>query len=114
MADRHESGCTYGSSQWQQQKELLFSQFHDILPGSGIKDVEEHGFQLLYTAQNLLTQMRTQAIFAFCNTQKKAEAGTFPNFIFNAHPYEVCADIPLEFMLESGRFLNDSYTDFDC
>jgi len=98
----------------QAQKDLLFSQFHDILPGSGTRAVEEQGLELLYSAQEKLKQLRTQAIFAFCNTQKKAEAGTFPNFIFNPHPYEVQASIPMEFSLESGKFLNDSFTDFDC
>lgn len=91
-------------------KYLLLAQFHDILPGSGIREVEEYGLRLLSSAQTILEELRAKAMFALVGRQQKAKPGTFPHFVFNPHPYAVEGSFSLEFMLESGRFLNDRST----
>lgn len=95
------------------EKKMLLSEFHDILPGSGIKDVETYALGMLGAAEDRLREIRAKIIFAFAYTQKAAQPDTYPNFVYNPHPYEVNELNEFEFMLSNGYYLNMRYTDFD-
>lgn len=81
------------------QKKLLFAQFHDILPGSSIREVEEQGLQILHHGLNLLRDIKVQAFFWLCVDQKKAEEGAYPVLVYNPHPFPITDVFETEFML---------------
>ena len=90
------------------EKDLLLAQFHDILPGSCIRDAENDAIRLLEHGREIVSRLRARAFFAMLRGEERAEAGTFPIFVYNPHPYPVTAEIEAEFMLEdqnhSGTF----------
>ncbi len=80
-------------------RDLCFAQFHDLLPGSSIRDVEEMGLRLMSHARHELSEARARIFFALSQGQKKAEEGTIPILVFNPHPYEMVTEVDCEFML---------------
>jgi alpha-mannosidase len=78
---------------------LLLSQFHDMLPGSGIQDVEEHTLQLLDHGLELMGREKLRSFFALCSGQKQATAGNPPVLVYNPHPYPVDELVECEFHL---------------
>ena len=81
------------------KKALAFCQFHDILPGSAIKAVEDDSLKTLCYAEEIVDDLFSQAFFKLCNGQKKAEDGEIPIMIFNPHPYEIEDEFEIEFLL---------------
>lgn len=71
------------------QEALLFSEFHDILPGSSIQSVEEASLQMLDHSLEILNYWKRRAFFALLSGEKKAEEGEYPILIYNPHPYPV-------------------------
>ena len=69
------------------QEALLFSEFHDILPGSSIQSVEEASLQMLDHSLEILNYWKRRAFFALLSGEKKAEEGEYPILIYNPHPY---------------------------
>ncbi len=65
-------------------KDLLFAQFHDILPGDAIKDNMEYGLRLLNRAMRGYEKCKARAFFALAKNFKKAENGAYPLFVFSS------------------------------
>ena len=52
------------------QEALLFSEFHDILPGSSIQAVEEASLQMLDHGLEILNYWKRRAFFALLSGEK--------------------------------------------
>lgn len=79
--------------------DILTVQFHDMLPGSSIKDAEEMGLRMLDHALEILSRLRARAFFALASGQKKAPSDKIPFFAYNPYPYPVTGDFVAEFNL---------------
>ncbi len=94
------SGVEYDKAELKKAiKALLFCEFHDILPGSSIRAVEEESLQLLSYGNEIAEKYKTKAFFALCKGQPKAKEGEIPVLVFNPHPYRVVREIEVEFQL---------------
>lgn len=91
------------------QKKLLFSEFHDILPGSSIQAVEEQGLEIMHHGLDLLRDIKAQAFYRLCSNQQKAEENTYPVLVYNPHPFEVERVLETEFMLADQNFDTEQF-----
>ena len=99
------------------QQALLFSEFHDILPGSSIQPVEETSLRLLDHGLEILSHVRARAFFALAQGQPCAVeggcpapgAGEIPILVYNPHPFPVYATVECEFQLADINW-GDEYT----
>lgn len=92
------------------KKALAFCQFHDILPGSGIKKVEEDGLQCMNYGEEILDRLYMQAFLKLTEGQEKANDGEIPVMVFNPHPFEVEEDFEFEFLLQNQNWAEDEWT----
>jgi len=105
------SGVEYDKKLMQEaEKALLFSEFHDILPGSMVKKSEDEAIRLLNHGSEILSQLCLKSFFKLCDGQKKSKDGEIPAFIFNPHPYEIEQEIELEFQLQDQNWNTDYIT----
>ncbi len=89
---------------------LLFSQFHDILPGSAIADVERQALHRVHHGLDIVDRLRTRAFFALASGQPVAAAGDYPILVYNHRPHAltdtlVCEFQPPEPNTDRGTFL---------
>ncbi len=84
--------------------DLLFAEFHDILPGSSVQPVEDAALRLMDHALEKLSRVRARAFFALAQGQPRAAAGEIPILVYNAHPYAVCGAVECEFQLPDVNF----------
>ncbi len=104
------SGIDYDKKQFKEaEKALLFSQFHDILPGSMVKAGEEDTLRLLNSGLETVSRLRTKAFFSLCQGQPKAKSGEIPVIVFNPHPYKIRREVEVEFQLADQNW-NDNET----
>ena len=95
-----QSGVEYSVEQLAEaEKALLFSEFHDVLPGTAIKKVEDDSLRLIGYGEEILDRMMSRAFFRLCRGQKKAADGEIPVMVYNPLPYEVESDFEVEFQL---------------
>lgn len=80
-------------------KVLMRSQFHDALPGSAIKEVEEDTLDQLGCGLELASRMKARAFFALCSGQKRVKEGTTPVLIYNPHPFAIDTVVDCELVL---------------
>jgi len=92
------------------KKSLAFCQFHDILPGSGIRAVEEDGLRTMSYAEEIVDKLSNKAFLKICEGQKAAKEGTIPVLVFNPHPYEIEGDFEVGFMLQNQNWNEDEVT----
>ncbi len=92
------------------KKALAFCQFHDILPGTSIRTVEEESLRTLHFGEELVDQLYEKAFFCLCKGQKKAREGEIPILLFNPHPYAVEGDFEVGFILQNQNWNADEYT----
>ncbi len=105
------SGISYDKKEWEQaQKALMFNQFHDILPGSMVKEAEEDSIRLFHYGDEIVSRLITKAMFKLSQHQAPAAENTIPVMVFNPHPYPVEADIPVEFMLQEQNHNENQVT----
>lgn len=72
------------------QKDLLFCEFHDVLPGSSTKPVEETSIIQLDHGIELVENVKTSAFFALTSGQEFTDRGDkIPVLVYNPHPYKV-------------------------
>jgi len=80
-------------------RDLATAQFHDILPGSSVQNVEEAGLRLLDHGLEILSRHKAHAFFALSDGQPAAAEGEIPVMIYNPHPWPVTGTWECEFML---------------
>lgn len=93
------AGMAYPSKEfghaWEQ---VLFNQFHDILPGSAIEpsyvDARDQLGEAVAISKRALTQAHNR-IAGRVNVP--FEEGTYPLVVFNPHPWQVTADLPMQY-----------------
>ncbi len=89
------------------QRELLFSEFHDILPGTTIEEGETDAAISLHHSLNLLSKLEMRAAMALLGGQPKAEPEQTPVFIYNPHPYPITDAFTFEIMPSDQNWLDD-------
>ncbi len=92
------------------KKALAFCQFHDILPGTSIKPVEEDSLRTLHYGEEIIERLHTKAFMKLCEGQKKAVEGEIPVMVFNPHPYPIEGEFEIEFMLQDQNWNEDEVT----
>jgi len=78
-------------------KDILFAEFHDILPGSGVPDVEKDSLQCLAHAKDLLRRARYTCLAAVLAGEKPGREGEVPIFIVNPHGFRVRTTAEIEY-----------------
>lgn len=94
------------------QQDLLFSQFHDIIPGSCIQDAEEDALRMMGHGLEILSRLRTRAFFALASGQSTAKGEDIPVLVYNPHPFPVETTVECEFQLSDQNWTG-TYVDFD-
>jgi len=92
------------------KKALAFCQFHDILPGSSIRPVEDDSLRTLSYGEEIADRLYTKAFFKICEGEKKAKDGEIPIMVFNPHPYEIEGELEIGFMLANQNWNEDEQT----
>jgi alpha-mannosidase len=85
-------------------EDLLFCEFHDILPGSAIPEVEDYGQQRMDHGLEVLSQLRAEIFFALLQSQPGASEGEYPVFVYNPHPYPIRQTVICEFQPHEPYF----------
>jgi len=88
-------------------EDLLFCQFHDILPGSSIPEVEEYAIQRLHHGVEVLGRLRSKAFMANLSGLPEAKKDEFPLLFFNPHPFDVDETVVIEFQAQEPNFDED-------
>ncbi|MFA6294050.1 MAG: glycoside hydrolase family 38 C-terminal domain-containing protein [Victivallales bacterium] len=78
-------------------KDILFSEFHDILPGSGIPQVEEDSLKMLGHAEEILRRKKVEAMISLLRDEPLSDREITPFFIFNPHNWEVTREVEVEY-----------------
>lgn len=91
------------------QQDLLFAEFHDILPGSSIQPVEETSIRLMSHGLEILSRLKARAFFRLASGQPTAREGEIPVLVYNPHPYPVEEAVECEFQLADQNW-EDSFT----
>lgn len=71
------------------ERDLLFSEFHDALPGSGTQLVEEDTLRQLDHGLQIVSEERMKAFAALSAGQPRVIDGTSTVLFYNPHPYEI-------------------------
>ncbi len=80
-------------------RDILLTQFHDVLPGTTVQPAEESALRTLNHAMEILSRIRMRAFLKLAQGQKKAADGEIPVLVYNPHPYPVTGDFSCEFSL---------------
>ncbi len=81
-------------------KDLLFCEFHDILPGSSIQLAEEDALRTMDHGLEIISRLKAKSFFMLMKGQKKAPDRTLPIFVYNPHPWTVNGNFECEYMNE--------------
>lgn len=109
------SGATFDDREFKTaQEDMLFNEFHDILPGTCIKAGEDDAILQLshgiYTAEKL----KIKAFLALAGGQSRAAKGEYPVLVYNPHPFTVETDVECEFMLADQNWSQEEYFAVDA
>lgn len=91
------------------QRDLMFAQFHDILPGSSIQPVEEAGLRLMDHGLEILSRVRARTFFSLASGQPTSKEGEIPILVYNPHPFPVKTIIECEFQIADVNW-DESFT----
>jgi len=90
-------------------EDLLFCQFHDILPGSSIAEVEESVLHRIGHGLEILARLKSKAFFSLLSGQPAASEGEFPLFVYNSHPFPVSETVICEFQPQEPNSDSDVF-----
>lgn len=94
------SGAEYDDKKLERaERSLLFSEFHDSLPGTLVKKSAEEILSMIGNGKDIVSELSLKAFLKLCSGLEQAKEGEIPVFIFNPHPYEVEEDFEVEFQL---------------
>ena len=85
-------------------EDLLSCQFQAMLPGEGVREVEQQALDRLGHGQGIVGRLRARAFFAFLGGQPVAADGEFPLFVHNHHPFQVSHVVSCEFQPPEPNF----------
>lgn len=88
---------------------LLFSEFHDALPGSGTQLVEEDTLRLLDHGLELMSRVKLNAAIALTAGEEQIADGSSCVFFYNPHPYAVKGQFAFEVGLPKQNWENVFY-----
>ena len=86
------------------EKALLFSEFHDSLPGTMVKRAEEDMLRQMDYGREILAKNCVKAFFRLCEGQPAGKRGEIPVLVFNPNPYSIEQEVEVEFQLEEQNF----------
>lgn len=69
--------------------DLLLIEFHDALPGSSVRGVEESAMRIADHAAEELINLRMQCFYKLCEGQPKSPHKVYPIMVYNPHPYDI-------------------------
>lgn len=75
---------------------LLFSEFHDALPGSGTQQVEEDTLRLLDHGLELMSRVNCRSAIALTAGEAPIKEGSSCAFLYNPHPYPINGQFAFE------------------
>ncbi len=78
-------------------KDILFAEFHDVLPGSGIPQVEADSLKMLGHAEEILRRKKAEAMIALLHDEPLTDREVTPFFVFNPHNWTVTREIEVEY-----------------
>ncbi len=90
-------------------RDLLVSEFHDILPGSSQQEVEEMSLRVLSHGIEIVSRLKARAFFALAAGQPPAREGEIPIMVYNPHPFPVRTTVECEFQLADQNW-QDAFT----
>jgi alpha-mannosidase len=85
-------------------EDLLFCEFHDILPGSGIPEVEAYAVQRMNHGLEILSRLKTAAFFKLLAGQAIARDEEFPVLVYNPEPNDIQEIITVELQAAEPNF----------
>jgi len=85
-------------------RDLAFSEFHDILPGSCIEPGEEGALRLLDHGLEIVSRVKTEAFFALAAGERRGKNGDIPILVYNPHPWRVRIPVEAEFQDHEPNF----------
>lgn len=85
-------------------EDLLFGEFHDILPGTTVASAENSALRLFSHGEETASRLRIKAFLAMAEGQEKAKDGEYPILVCNPHPYETECTVECELMLKDQNF----------
>ena len=89
------------------ERHLLFSEFHDMLPGSGIQKVESSTLAMLAAGLHEARELRLQAFILMADDLPTVPDGFIPIIFYNPHPFPVVDTFECEFNLPSQNFAQE-------
>jgi len=92
------------------KKALAFCQFHDVLPGSSVKAVEDDSLRTFAYGEEIVDRLASKAFFRLCAGQASAREGEIPVMAFNPHPYPIEGEFEVEFLLQNQNWNEDEIT----
>ena len=78
-------------------RDILFCEFHDILPGSCVPAGEKDTLMMMGHAQEKLRRARLNTLLQVLKVDRKATEGEVPVFIANPHGFRVRAIVEFEY-----------------
>ncbi|MFC1564780.1 glycoside hydrolase family 38 C-terminal domain-containing protein [candidate division KSB1 bacterium] len=90
-------------------KDILFSEFHDSLPGSSISEVESYIVQRLDHGLEIISRLKSVAFFRMLTGEPSADENEFPVFVYNPHPFEFNQTVICEFQPPEPNFDKDQF-----
>ena len=81
------------------EKDMLFSQFHDILPGTCIPSAEDAALRQMDHGIEICERIKIKAFLMLIKGQEKAKEGEIPIFVYNPHPVAKRVIVECEFNL---------------
>lgn len=93
------------------ERDMLFCEFHDILPGTTILEGEAGALSMLHHGLEILSRLQMRGAMSLLAGQKRALPEQVPVFIYNPHPYPVTGDFTFEIMPSEQNW---SLTERNC
>ncbi len=95
-------------------RDLLFSEFHDALPGSGSQLVEEDTLQVIDHGLYILSKEKMKAFMKLAEGEDSVEEDTSAVLVYNPHPFPVSDVFSFECGLPKQNWDPTFYTPKAC
>lgn len=92
------------------EKNLMLGQFHDVIPGTSIKNAETDALNFLGAAEDICNKNILKAFFKLSEGQEKCKDGEIPILVYNPMPYNITTEIEIEFQLEDQNWTENEFT----